>query len=55
MDSYAASWRQTLFKLRFPAAVPFIVPALQARGHRRRWSVSSSPRSRPGCAAGSVV
>lgn len=29
MDSYAASWRQTLFKLRFPAAVPFIVPALK--------------------------
>jgi NitT/TauT family transport system permease protein len=29
MDSFAASWRQTLFKLRFPAAVPFIVPALK--------------------------
>jgi NitT/TauT family transport system permease protein len=29
MNSYAASWRQTLFKLRFPAAVPFIVPALR--------------------------
>jgi NitT/TauT family transport system permease protein len=29
MDSYAASWRQSLFKLRFPAAVPFIVPALK--------------------------
>lgn len=29
MDSYAASWHQTLFKLRFPAAVPFIVPALR--------------------------
>jgi NitT/TauT family transport system permease protein len=29
MDSYAASWRQTLFKLRFPAAVPYIVPALR--------------------------
>jgi NitT/TauT family transport system permease protein len=29
MDSYAASWRQTLFKLRFPAAVPFVVPALK--------------------------
>jgi NitT/TauT family transport system permease protein len=29
MDSYAASWRQTLFKLRFPAAVPFMVPALR--------------------------
>jgi NitT/TauT family transport system permease protein len=29
MDSYAASWRQTLFKLRFPAAVPFLVPALR--------------------------
>jgi len=29
MDSYAASWRQTLFKLRFPAALPYIVPALK--------------------------
>lgn len=29
MDSYAASWRQTLVKLRFPAAVPFLVPALR--------------------------
>ncbi|NDA76217.1 MAG: ABC transporter permease subunit [Actinobacteria bacterium] len=29
MDSYAASWWQTLRKLRFPAAVPFIVPALK--------------------------
>ena len=29
MDSYAASWRQTLFKLRFPAALPYMVPALK--------------------------
>ena len=29
MDSYAASWRQTLFKLRFPAALPFMVPSLK--------------------------
>jgi NitT/TauT family transport system permease protein len=29
MDSYAASGRQTLFKLRFPAAVPYLVPALK--------------------------
>lgn len=29
MDSYAASWSQTLWKLRFPSAVPFIVPALK--------------------------
>jgi NitT/TauT family transport system permease protein len=29
MDSYAASWTQTLFKLRFPAALPQIVPALK--------------------------
>lgn len=29
MDSYAAPWRSTLFKLRFPAALPFIVPALK--------------------------
>ena len=29
MDSYAASWKQTLFKLRFPAAVPFVVPAFK--------------------------
>lgn len=32
MDSYAASWRQTLFKLRFPAAIPYIVPALKLAG-----------------------
>lgn len=29
MDSYAASWRQTLFKLRVPSALPYIVPALK--------------------------
>jgi NitT/TauT family transport system permease protein len=29
MDSYAASWRQTLFKLRFPAAVPHMIPGLR--------------------------
>lgn len=29
MDSYAASGRQTLLKLRFPAAVPYLVPALK--------------------------
>jgi NitT/TauT family transport system permease protein len=29
MDSYAASWRQTLVKLRFPAAVPYLIPALR--------------------------
>lgn len=29
MDSYAASWTQTLVKLRLPAAVPFLVPALK--------------------------
>jgi NitT/TauT family transport system permease protein len=29
MDSFAASWRQALVKLRFPAAVPYIVPALR--------------------------
>jgi NitT/TauT family transport system permease protein len=29
MDSYAASWWQTLRKLRFPSAVPYIVPALK--------------------------
>lgn len=29
MSSYAASWRQTLFKLRFPAAVPYVIPALK--------------------------
>jgi NitT/TauT family transport system permease protein len=29
MRSFAASWRQTLFELRFPAAVPFMVPALK--------------------------
>jgi NitT/TauT family transport system permease protein len=29
MDSYAASWTKTLFKLRFPAAVPHIIPAMK--------------------------
>jgi NitT/TauT family transport system permease protein len=29
MDSYAAPWRQTLFKLRFPAAVPYMIPAFK--------------------------
>ena len=29
MQSYAASWRQTLFALRFPSAVPFLLPALK--------------------------
>ena len=29
MASYGASWRQTLFKLRFPAAIPFMIPALK--------------------------
>ena len=29
MDSYAASWWQTLTKLRFPSALPHIVPALK--------------------------
>jgi NitT/TauT family transport system permease protein len=28
-DSYAASWRQTLWKVRFPASVPYLVPALR--------------------------
>ncbi len=29
MDSYAATWWRTLVKLRFPAAIPFLVPALK--------------------------
>jgi NitT/TauT family transport system permease protein len=29
MDSYAASWGQSLVKLRLPAAVPYLVPALK--------------------------
>ena len=29
MQSYAASWTKTLFKLRFPTAVPFMVPAFR--------------------------
>jgi NitT/TauT family transport system permease protein len=29
MDSYAASWGQSLWKLRLPAAVPHLVPALR--------------------------
>jgi NitT/TauT family transport system permease protein len=29
LDSYAATWRQGLFKVRFPSAVPLLVPALK--------------------------
>ena len=29
MNSYAASWTQTLFRLRFPSAIPFMVPAFK--------------------------
>lgn len=29
MDSLAASWTTTLWKLRFPAAVPYLIPALK--------------------------
>lgn len=29
MDSLAAPWRSTLFKLRFPAALPYMIPALK--------------------------
>jgi NitT/TauT family transport system permease protein len=29
MDSYAASWWQTLIKLRLPASVPYLVPSLK--------------------------
>ena len=29
MDSLAAPWRSTLFKVRFPAALPYMVPALK--------------------------
>lgn len=29
MDSYAASWTRTLLKLRFPAAVPYMIPAFK--------------------------
>ncbi|HUH08226.1 MAG TPA: ABC transporter permease subunit [Egibacteraceae bacterium] len=29
MRSYASSWRQTLLKLRLPAAVPYLIPALK--------------------------
>jgi NitT/TauT family transport system permease protein len=32
MDSLAASWSRTLLKLRFPAAVPYLVPALKLAG-----------------------
>jgi NitT/TauT family transport system permease protein len=28
-DSNAATWRQTLWKVRFPASVPYLVPALR--------------------------
>ena len=29
MNSYAASWKDTLFKLRLPSAVPYLIPALK--------------------------
>jgi NitT/TauT family transport system permease protein len=29
MQSYAASWMKTLFKLRFPTAIPYMVPAFR--------------------------
>jgi NitT/TauT family transport system permease protein len=29
MDSYAASWHQVLWKLRLPAAAPYLLPALK--------------------------
>jgi len=29
MSSYAATWRQTLVKVRLPAAAPYLVPALK--------------------------
>jgi NitT/TauT family transport system permease protein len=32
MDSLASPWWRTLWKLRFPAAVPFIAPALRLAG-----------------------
>ena len=32
MDSYAAGWWKTLWKLRFPNAVPFLTPALRLAG-----------------------
>ena len=32
MDSYAAGWWKTLFKLRFPSAVPYILPGLRLAG-----------------------
>lgn len=32
MDSLASPWRTTLWKLRFPAAVPFITPSLRLAG-----------------------
>jgi NitT/TauT family transport system permease protein len=32
MDSYAAGWWTTLWKLRFPNAVPFLTPALRLAG-----------------------
>lgn len=32
MDSFAAGWWKTLWKLRFPSAVPFLAPALRLAG-----------------------
>lgn len=45
MQSYAASWRQTLFKLRFPAAVPYLIPALKLAGSASVFGVLVSEMS----------
>ena len=54
MDSYAASWRQTLFKLRFPAAFPFMIPALKLAATASVIGVIVAELS-TGLAAGSVA
>ena len=57
MDSYAASWWTTLVKLRFPAAVPHIVPALKLGGDAvggrrdRRRDLDRDPRRHRPCGA----
>ncbi len=46
MDSLASPWWRTLLKLRFPAAVPYLAPALRIAGSLGGRRASSWPRSR---------
>jgi NitT/TauT family transport system permease protein len=53
MRSFSASWWQSFRRLKLPASVPYLIPAL-GWPRPRRWLVRSSRRSPPASAAGSV-